>query len=138
MEASEGIAYEQEKLVHQGTEEYCDFIVNNEKYCPNNLQLKDIEEDVNWIYSKANLEKPKFIFIARSYLEEKLMINYILTNGFNKYSSKWIWNKIKLTGFPYFGIMTILLSTVAWSNGWFVALILLGLSVVFPIPYFSI
>jgi len=54
-----------------------DFIVNNDKYRQKDLQIKDIWDDINWIYEKARLKnKPKFILIAQSSKEEKLMVNY--------------------------------------------------------------
>jgi len=54
-----------------------DFIVNNDKYRQKDLRIKDIWDDINWIYEKARLKnKPKFILIAQSSKEEKLMVNY--------------------------------------------------------------
>jgi hypothetical protein len=74
---------EQEKLMYKHKDEYIDFIINNYKYCGGKkLLLKDIQEDIEWIYSKIKLDKPKFILFADSYFEEKLMINYIFNNGF--------------------------------------------------------
>ncbi len=54
-----------------------DFIVNNDKYRQKDLHIKDIRDDINWIYEKVRLKnKPKFILIAQSSKEEKLMVNY--------------------------------------------------------------
>jgi hypothetical protein len=76
---------EQEKLMYKHRDEYIDFIINNYKYSNSgdkNLQIKDIEDDIEWIYSKIEMDKPKFILFADSYYEEKLMINHILKHGF--------------------------------------------------------
>lgn len=84
----EKLSPEQEKLMYEHRDGYIDYVVNNYKYrTPTKdgpkplLQLEDIKDDIEWIYKKAGLEKPKFIFIADSYLQEKLMINYIINGG---------------------------------------------------------
>ena len=76
---------EQIKLMYEHRDSYIDFIVNNHKYRSNRDNIKkenNIKNNIAWIYKKAGLEPPKFIFRANSYLEEKLMINYIINNGF--------------------------------------------------------
>jgi len=77
LETVEKSIQEQELLLHHFRQDHIDFIVNNDKYRKKDLQIKDIIDDINWIYEKARLKnKPKFILIAQSSKEEKLMVNY--------------------------------------------------------------
>lgn len=76
----EKLSPEQEALMYEHRDEYIDFIVNNNGRS-SNIKVEDVRADIDWIYSKASLEKPKFIFISNSYMEEKLMINFILNSS---------------------------------------------------------
>lgn len=77
------------QLMHEHREQYIDFIVNNKKYHNpiyfNQVNLhiykkvNPMKVDIDWIYKKAGLNPPKFIFEADSYLQEKMMVSFIRT-----------------------------------------------------------
>lgn len=69
---------DQERLMLTHRQEWIDFILKSGK----DLTIDEVKDDVAWIYEKMGLKAP-LIFIADSYLEEKLMINYIITLGKN-------------------------------------------------------
>ena len=74
----EKLSKEQEELKYNHRRDFVDFIMNNGKYQPQDLELNsELRNDINWIYKKANLKPPKFVLIAKSYWEEKLMINAV-------------------------------------------------------------
>ena len=69
---------QQEKLIYSHRRDFIDFIMNNGKHCPKNLELtKELRDDIDWVYKKAGLQPPKFILVAGSFWEEKLMINAV-------------------------------------------------------------
>ena len=77
MQKLEKLTSEQEILLQRFRQDNIDFIINNEKHREKEFQIKDIVDDINWIYQKARLKtRPKFILIAQSFKEEKLMVNY--------------------------------------------------------------
>lgn len=69
---------EQERMMLTHRQEWIDFILKSGK----DLTIDEIKDDIGWIYEKMGLKAP-LIFIADSYLEEKLMINYIISLGKN-------------------------------------------------------
>ena len=72
------LSKEQEELMYKHRRDFIDFIVNNGKHQPKDLTLtKELRADIDWVYKKANLKQPKFVLIAKSYWEEKLMINAV-------------------------------------------------------------
>ena len=74
----EKLTKEQEEQMYKHRKEYIDFIVNNVKHQPKDLELTpELRDDINWVCKKAGLKPPKFVFISKSYLEEKLMINAV-------------------------------------------------------------
>jgi hypothetical protein len=80
---------EQIQLMHEHREQYIDFIVNNKKYYDpafsNQIklhiyrQVNPMKDDIDWIYAKAGLKPPTFVFEADSYLQEKMMVSFIRT-----------------------------------------------------------
>jgi hypothetical protein len=72
---------EQKIKMVQHRDEYLDFILNNHRSNPDNLQIPDVRENINWIYEYLGFKPPKYIFFADSYLQEKMMINFILYGG---------------------------------------------------------
>lgn len=74
---------EQKTLLIEHRDQYLDFILNNYRHNPNNLELNDVKEDIKWIYEYMGFTPPKYIFFADSYLQEKMMINFILYGGLN-------------------------------------------------------
>ena len=75
------------QLMHEHRNQYIDFVINNYKYegvnIPQQIQLhspkyvNDFKADMDWIYQKAGLTAPRFVFETDSYMQEKLMINYL-------------------------------------------------------------
>jgi hypothetical protein len=78
MQALESLTMEQYETIEEHKKEFMDFILNNDKHREKDLKVTDILSDITWIYEKAGLKKkPKFILIAHSSKEGKLMLNYL-------------------------------------------------------------
>ncbi len=66
-----------ENLMLEHRQRYIDLIINNIKYSSTDLSLKDVQDDIDWLYDCSGLNKPRCIFLANSYLEYMLMLDFI-------------------------------------------------------------
>jgi len=58
----EKLTPEQEILLQSFGQDHIDFIVDNDKHREKDLHIKDIIDDINWIYQKARLKTTKIHF----------------------------------------------------------------------------
>lgn len=66
---------EQRAFIYKFGEMWSDRLLNNT--LNQDLKISDIESQIEWLYSKVHMPKP-MIFICNSYLEEKVLINYLI------------------------------------------------------------
>lgn len=91
----EKLSKEQDKLMYKHRAEFIDFIMNNGKHQPKDLELsKELRDDIDWVYKKAGLKTPSIILTAKSYYEEKLMINAVFHMFGEKRMSNQMWNQV--------------------------------------------
>lgn len=69
----------QREILTSHIKETIDFVLNNEKFQPDNLKVEDILDDINFLYKKAGLKtlKASQITICDSYADEKKRISGI-------------------------------------------------------------
>src|SRR6476661_6894835 len=67
----------QREILTSHIKETIDFVLNNEKFQPDNLKAEDILDDINFLYKKAGLKQLKAhqITICESYADEKSRIS---------------------------------------------------------------
>lgn len=57
--------------------EFRDRFINNIMNNKSTYEINDLRKDIDWIYEKCGYKAPKFVLVAKSYVEEKAMIEAI-------------------------------------------------------------